>query len=189
MYQSQSYYRKCATTLDGFYRKLLPIDSPNILRAQVLRRLCYCILKVLKAKINKSEYKAKRLQFILWKRLTLFIRDLHDIIQAMKKCKKSTYFKLGCFQEYSTSKNQLLTQSQHCTIRPYFMERRVSRERVWWHCSIESTDHYTDSHWLMGCKIQEDSTTNFLGVHATNSNISQKHNATFFRVLIIRVKC
>ncbi|CAK84028.1 unnamed protein product (macronuclear) [Paramecium tetraurelia] len=78
------YYRKCITHLDGQYKKLLPIESPLLLRIKVLRRLCYCTLMYFKLKINKNEVNQGKNQFILWSRFQLYLRDFHDSISLLK---------------------------------------------------------------------------------------------------------
>ncbi|CAD8094110.1 unnamed protein product [Paramecium primaurelia] len=113
------YYRKCVMHLDGQYKKLLPIESPLLLRIKVLRRLCYCTIMYFKLKINKGEVNQGKNQFILWTRLQLYLRDFHDNISLLKiQYKKKFYtqelisliIKAILFRSLYYQKNQLVAR-------------------------------------------------------------------------------
>ncbi|CAD8121084.1 unnamed protein product [Paramecium sonneborni] len=113
------YYRKCVLHLDGQYKKLLPIESPLLLRIKVLRRLYYCTLMYFKVKINKGEINQGKNQFILWNRLQLYLRDFHDNISLLKiQYKKKFYtqelislmIKAILFRSQYYQKNQLVAR-------------------------------------------------------------------------------
>ncbi|CAD8129132.1 unnamed protein product [Paramecium sonneborni] len=109
------YYRKCVLHLDGQYKKLLPIESPLLLRIKVLRRLCYCTLMFFKVKIIKGEINQGKNQFIL----QLYLRDYHDNISLLKiQYKKKFYtqemislmMKAILFRSQYYQKNQLVSR-------------------------------------------------------------------------------
>ncbi|CAD8123480.1 unnamed protein product [Paramecium sonneborni] len=113
------YYRKCVLHLDGQYKKLLPIESPLLLRIKVLRRLSYCTMMYFKVKINKGEINQGKNQFILWNRLQLYLRDYHDNISLLKiQYKKKFYtqelislmIKSLLFRSQYYQKNQLVAR-------------------------------------------------------------------------------
>ncbi|CAD8201459.1 unnamed protein product [Paramecium octaurelia] len=113
------YYRKCIMHLDGQYKKLLPIESPLLLRIKVLRRLCYCTLMYFKLKINKNEVNQGKNSFILWSRFQLYLRDFHDSISLLKiQFKKKFYtqelislmIKAILFRSQYYQKNQMVAR-------------------------------------------------------------------------------
>ncbi|CAD8193518.1 unnamed protein product [Paramecium octaurelia] len=113
------YYRKCVMHLDGQYKKLLPIESPLLLRIKVLRRLCYCTLMYFKLKINKGEINQGKNQFTLWSRFLLYMRDFHDNISLLKiQYKKKFYtqelisimIKALLFRSQYYQKNQMVAR-------------------------------------------------------------------------------